>query len=187
VNNKIILAAILTITIMLPLGTVMGKPSDTCTTIKDGVLTYSAGHYLAGTPLMVGYDSYGYNYQGHMFKGSYANVYLGRDGFPPYEGDDDAYLAANPGAASKWYWPYRDEYQVNGKTCKWNYFTKIVAAPADAYAESGTWYTADDTEIGPVLWGSFATIQSVYNDPCDGYHGIEYLSPASAGFGYYKP
>ena len=27
------------------------------------------------------------------------------------------------------------EYIQDDKTCKWNYFTKIVAAPADAYAE----------------------------------------------------
>ncbi|MHC4624787.1 MAG: hypothetical protein ACYS4W_12890, partial [Planctomycetota bacterium] len=74
------------------------------TTIKEGILTYSAGHYLAGQPLKVGYDPYGYNYQAHMFNGWYPNVYLGRDGFPPYEGDAEAYLDANPGAADKWYW-----------------------------------------------------------------------------------
>lgn len=84
------------------------KPDKGCTTIQDGVLTYSAGHYLAGQPLKVGYDIFGYNYQAHMFNGYYANSYLGKDGFPPYEGDADAYLTANPGAASKWYWQYRD-------------------------------------------------------------------------------
>ena len=205
-----------------------------CTTIQEGVLTYSAGHYLAGQPLMIGYDPYGYNYQAHMFKGSYANAYLGRPGagFPPYEGDDVAYLAENPDAANHWTWPYRNvqltmkwndawlsnkdcdgdglldryygydsyigsgawltnhqwgEYEVDGKICKWEYFVKIVAAPADAYTDNDTWYAADDTEIGPVIWGAFATIQSVYNDPCDGYHGVEYLSPAGPGFGKYFP
>lgn len=85
-----------------------GGKNSTCTTIQDGVLTYSPGHYLYGTPLKTGYDPYGYNYQGHMFNGSYANVYLGGAGFPPYDGDDEAYLAENPGAASHWAWPYRD-------------------------------------------------------------------------------
>jgi hypothetical protein len=84
-----------------------GKP-DGCTRIQDGVLTYSTGHYLGGQPLQVGYDIFGYNYQAHQFNGSYANSYLGKDGLPPYEGDTDAYLAANPTAAAKWYWPYRD-------------------------------------------------------------------------------
>jgi hypothetical protein len=86
------------------------------TRIKDGVLTYSAGHYLEGEPIPVDYDIYVYNYQGHIFEGSYANVYLGRDGFPPYDGDDDAYLAENPAAESHWAWPYRDVYLV----MKWN-------------------------------------------------------------------
>lgn len=79
-----------------------------CTTLKDGVLTYSTGHYLAGQPLKVGFDPYGYNYQAHLFNGSYANVYLGGYGFPPYEGDDAAYLAANPTVVNSWVWPYRD-------------------------------------------------------------------------------
>ena len=83
------------------------KPVKDCATIQDGILVYSQGHYLAGQPLVIGYDPFGYNYQAHMFNGYYANVYLGRDGFPPYDEDDGTYLAANPGAASKWYWPYR--------------------------------------------------------------------------------
>jgi hypothetical protein len=78
------------------------------TTIKEGVLTYSAGHYLEGQPLQTGYDPYGYNYQAHMFNGSYFNAYSGGAGLPPYEGDSDAYLAANPSAANHWAWPYCD-------------------------------------------------------------------------------
>jgi len=81
--------------------------STGCTTIQDGVLTYSAGHYLAGEILQVGFDDYGYNYQAHMFKGSYANAYLGGMGYPPYTGDDATYLADNPGAVGTWVWPYR--------------------------------------------------------------------------------
>ena len=86
-----------------------GKPWDG-TTIQDGILEYSAGHYLEGEPLKVGYDIFGYNYQGHMFNGYYCNAYLGREGLPPYEGDTEAYLAENPEAATKWYWPYRDVF-----------------------------------------------------------------------------
>ena len=81
--------------------------APSCVKIQDGILTYSAGHYLEGELLMTGYDEYGYNYQGHMYKGSYANVYLGGAGFPPYLGDDETYLAENPAAASNWAWPYR--------------------------------------------------------------------------------
>ncbi len=70
---------------------------------------------------------------------------------------------------------------------KWTYFVKIVAAPADAYVDDGSWYTADGTEIGPVIWGAFAIIQQVSNDKRFGEHGIFYKSPASPGFGFYKP
>ena len=55
------------------------------------------------------------------------------------------------------------------------------------YASGGLWYTADDIVIGPVIWGSFATIQTVENDPGLEAHGLQYLSDASAGFGYYMP
>jgi len=204
-----------------------GGGKSGCTTIKDGVLTYSIGHYLEGQPLKVGYDIFGYNYQAHMFNGYYVNTYLGGDGSPPYDGDAEAYLADNPGVASKWYWPYHDvklmmkwndawlsnkdcdgdgkldryygfdsyigsgawltnhmwgSYE-DGKTYKWNYFTKIVAVPTDAVLVDGVWYTAGGTEIGPEIWGAFATIQSIYNDQGSGEHGIEYLSPAGPGFG----
>ena len=94
----------------------LDKAKPVCTTIQDGVLEYSAGYYLAGEPLMVGFDPYGYNYQGKMFKGSFANSYLGEGGFPVYEGDGETYELDNPTVVSEWYWPYRD---VNLEM-KWN-------------------------------------------------------------------
>jgi hypothetical protein len=201
------------------------------TTIQDGTLTYSTGHYLEDQPLMTGYDPFGYNYQAHMFSESYANAYLGRDGLPPYEGDDAAYLAANPGAASKWYWPYRDtdlamkwndpwlsnmdcdgdglldrhygyntytdsgawltnhqkgEYDMSGKTIHWNYYVKIITPDSTCTKSGGIWYDAGGTEIGYVIWGSFAIIQQIENDAGIGAHGVSYNSPSPSGFGYYK-
>jgi hypothetical protein len=76
-----------------------------------------------------------------------------------------------------------DYLDADGNACSWTYFVKIVAAPADATLSGGVWYTADGTEMGSSIWGEFATIQSVYNDPCAGLGGIEYLSPDHAGFG----
>ena len=78
------------------------------TTIKEGILEYSAGHYLEGEPLVLGFDPYGYNYQAHIFKGSYVNAYLGRDGFPPYEGDDETYLTDNPEVENHWAWEFNE-------------------------------------------------------------------------------
>jgi hypothetical protein len=43
-------------------------------------------------------------------------VYLGADGFPPYEGDDDAYLSANPSVVNKEYWKFRRDHV----SMKWN-------------------------------------------------------------------
>ena len=79
---------------------------------------------------------------------------------------------------------YVDDY---GKKQRWTYFTKIVAAPADATLAGGTWLAADGSEIGPVIWNEFAIIQEVYNDTGTGAHGILYLSPYKAGFGSFSP
>jgi hypothetical protein len=225
--------------------------SQDCTSIQEGVLTYASAHYLAGEPLPTGFDIYGYNYGAHLFSGSYAKVYTGGNGFPPYDGDDNAYYqrlvdesfaddltAAETLMGSKWYWLYREFdlgmkwndawisskdcdsdgkldrhhgytnyidsgawetnhtktlYFDNGKKCKYVDFAKIIAVPADAYYDDANnnnkadygelWYTATGVEIGPCIWGQFAIIQEVVNDPCYGVHGIQYLSPDHAGYG----
>jgi len=232
-KKLLLLATVVTFSTLLLAAAVpaLADPCD-CTTIQDGIY-YSSSHYLSGQTIPLGFDPYGYNYQGHMFKGSYANVYLGTDGFPPYEGDDEAYLAENPSAADHWAWPYRDillemkwndawlsnkdcdgdglldrhygfasyigsgAWETNhmwgeyvgddGETHGWNYFVKIVAAPIDAVSTGGIWYTADGVEIGPAIWGDFAIIQHVENDPYADIHGLQYVSPVSAGFGFYSP
>ena len=74
-------------------------------------------------------------------------------------------------------------YEQDGQKCKWVYFVKIVAAPADAEAIEGIWYNADGVEIGPVIWGAFAIIQQVETDPCAGVHGLQYSSPDHPGLG----
>ncbi|MFH2110850.1 MAG: hypothetical protein ABIJ47_06255 [Candidatus Bathyarchaeota archaeon] len=214
---------------LLALPIVNAAPKKSYNTITEGEILYSTGHYLAGQPIPTGFDPYGYNYQGHLFKGSYFNAYSGGAGFPPYEGDDEAYLEANPGAASHWAWPYRDiplmmkwndawlsnmdrdgdgsldryygflsyigsgawltnhMWGENEDGTNWNYFCKIVAAPADACVDSGYWYLSDGTEMGEVIWGSFAIIFQVSNDPSLGEHGVLYNPPSPTGFGYYKP
>jgi hypothetical protein len=74
---------------------------------------------------------------------------------------------------------------VNGKLRRWTYFIKIVAAPEDAYRADDYWYTADGFEIGRVIWGQFAVIQEVSNDPSSGEQGVLYKSPVSPGLGFY--
>lgn len=96
--------------------TAMGAYTRVADTIIEGEVVYSPTHYLAGEVIPLGMDPYGYNYQGHLFAGSYANAYLGGLGYPPYEGDDEAYLAENPTAEGTWVWPYRDTQVV----MEWN-------------------------------------------------------------------
>ncbi len=74
-----------------------------------------------------------------------------------------------------------------GEICDWDYFVKIVAAPDGAYPLDGVWYTANNNEIGPVIWGSFAIIQEVENDACAEIFGKQYGSPIGPGFGKFKP
>ena len=223
--------SVIAMLLVLTVTPAMAKKDDS-KSITAGEIVYSATHFNAGQPIPTGFDVWGYNYQGHMFNGSYFNSYAGGNNLPAWDGDDVAYLDANPVAASHWAWPYREvqvkmkwndawisnksydgdnlldrhagfptysgsgawltnhqagEYVENGETVKWNYFVKIVAAPADAEKTGGVWYTADGIEIGSAIWGAFAIIQQIENDPGLGVHGAQYISPNNAGFGSYAP
>src|SRR5688572_28847842 len=85
-------------------------------TLKDQTITYTAGYALGGQPIRLGVDPYGYNYQAHSFNGSYFNAYANQANLPPYSGDDDSYLAANPSALTHWAWLYRNDQLA----MKWN-------------------------------------------------------------------
>lgn len=91
-------------TLLLPLNVVGGESA----TLKDGTILYSAGYHLAGEPIPLGVDPYGYNYQAHKFDGSYFNAYANSANLPPYNGDDTTYCLENPGAKNHWAWPYRN-------------------------------------------------------------------------------
>jgi hypothetical protein len=176
--------------------------NSTCTDIQSGGLLTSDGEVIT-----TGFDEWGYNYQAHMFNGGYCDSYRNAAWCQPYadvdllmkwndawlsnvDCDGDGLLDRHNGYTSyigsgAWLTNHQKGTYLgaDSKTCNWEYFTKIVAAPADAISVGEVWYAADGTEIGPVIWGEFATIQSVYNDPCSGFTGLEYLSPDHAGFG----
>ena len=182
------------------------KGKSACTTIQDGNLLTSDGNTIA-----TGYDDWGYNYQARLFNGLYCDSYRDAPWCQPYKEvklmmkwndawlsnkdcDDDELLDRHFGHDSyigSGAWLTNHQSGVydgeDGQECKWNYFVKIVAAPIDATLTDGIWYAADDTEIGPVIWGSFATIQQVENDPCAGLNGLQYLSPGGPGFGKFRP
>jgi hypothetical protein len=185
-----------------PEGNEKGWERTVCTTIQDGTLVGSDGVLLT-----VGFDQWGYNYQGHFFNGFYCDAYRDAAWCQPYkdvklsmkwndawlsntdcDGDDllDRYYGFDSYIGSgAWLTNHQSgEYiGADGQICQWNYFVKIVAAPADAEAVDGIWYNADGVEMGPVIWGAFAIIQQVENDPCEGVHGLQFSSPDHNGFG----
>ncbi len=184
---------------------VASDKADGCTTIQSGTLFASDG-----TVITVGYDKWGYNYQAHMFNGGYCDAYRDAIWCQPYKDDylmmkwNDAWLSNKDCdgdgkldrhygfdsyiGSGAWLTNHQSgEYELDGITCSWNYFVKIVAAPSDAYVDGGFWYTVDEIEIGPVIWGSFAIIQQVENDSCAGLHGTQYISPYDTGFDQYGP
>lgn len=191
-----------------------GNPNDcglchavpACVTIQDGLLVSSAGDTLT-----TGFDDWGYNYQARIFNGTYCDAYRDAAWCQPWreeelemkwndawlsnrDCDGDGLLDRHYGFASylgsgAWLTNHQKGVYLDdrGKRQRWNYFVKIVAAPADAQLLGGTWFAADGTEIGPAIWGQFVIIQQVYNDTGTGEHGVSYLSPLSAGFGRFSP
>ena len=185
-------------------GNVIAGPKAKCTTIQSGELIGSDGNVL-----QIGFDQWGYNYQGKMFKGGYCDAYRDAAWCQDYKDDyllmkwNDAWLSNKDCdgdglldrhygftsyiGSGAWLTNHQSgEYEVDGKVYTWVYFCKIVAAPADATVVNGIWYGADGVEIGPAIWGAFATILEVYNDTGTGDHGVLYKSPVGPGFGKYR-
>lgn len=200
---SILLLVVLLVALLLPATPVLAgegkekKNSDTWTTIQDGVLTDSNGNIIT-----VGYDAWGYNYQGRIYNGWYSNY--SRPAVPVTEDDtylqmkwNDAWMSNvdrdGDGKLDRHYgydsyigsgaWLTNHMWGEYPDGTKWNYFCKIIAAPVDAYLSGGIWYAADGTEIGPSIWGQFVIIQEVSNDPYYDQHGLIYKSPARAGLG----
>lgn len=64
----------------------------------------------------------------------------------------------------------------------YNYFVKIVAPPRSATTDGMVWYSNKNQVIGPSIWGEFALLQEVTNDP----DYSNYRSPAGPGLGRWK-
>ncbi len=177
-----------------------------CTTIQAGTLVTSTGDTIT-----TGYDQWGYNYQAHIFNGMYCDSYRNAAWCQPFKDvelemkwndawlsnqdcDGDGLLDRHYGFAGyrgsgAWLTNHQKGtyLDANGRKQRWTYFSKIVAAPADATLVGGTWFAADGSEIGPAIWGDFAMVQQVSNDTGTGEHGVLYVSPYGAGFGRFSP
>ncbi len=199
--KKIFTLFALTLVAMASLSVAQAAKKNQCTTIQSGEILASDG-----TVVEVGYDDWGYNYQARLFNGAYCDAYRDATWCQPYKDDNlmmkwnDAWLSNKDcdgdGLLDRHYgydsyigsgaWLTNHQsgvYEQEGEECKWNYFVKIVAAPADAVSSEGVWYSADGVEIGEVIWGEFAVIQEISNDECVGDHGLQYKSLLRSGVG----
>jgi hypothetical protein len=193
--------------VMAGKGGVKGSNNDEdCATIQSGTLLTSTGDVI-----VPGYDQWGYNYQARLFNGTYCDSYRDADWCQPWrdvelmmkwneawlsnkdcDGDGlldrhagfDSYIGSGAWLTNHESGTYTDV--DSGDECRWNSFIKIVAAPSDAHNDGVTWFDASGTEIGPVIWGAFAIVQQIDNDPCAGSHGVGYVSPVGPGFGKFK-
>jgi hypothetical protein len=155
--------------------TTAGKGADKkdCTRIQDGILAD-----LSGDLITVGFNGWGYNYQAHVFKGYYCDAYRNADWCQDFKDDS---------LAMKWNDAWLSNMDCDGDGLLDRHLgfdsVKIVAVPSDAKINNGIWYTADGEKIGAEIWGAFAIIQEVLNDPCAGNHGVQFVSPVGPGLG----
>jgi hypothetical protein len=180
--------------------------AQSCNDIGSGLVRAADGSVLS-----TGYDAFGYNYGARMFNGPYDC--FARDAAACASADPDhelimkwseAWLSTEdctgdgaldrhlgfPGYQGSGAWVTNHQsgvVWVDGKAKRWTYFAKFVAAPVDAVLSGGSWYTAQGELIGPALWGAFAIVQEIYNDPSQGAHGLLYRSAVPPGLGGWAP
>jgi len=78
--------------IHLSLRTTVDGSQTMAESIDLSAFVYWPGHYLQGQPLRPGSDIFGMDYQARTSKGLHWNHTMCWKGFPPYEGDDQAYF-----------------------------------------------------------------------------------------------
>lgn len=165
---------------------------SSCARIQDGTLTDSAGELLT-----LGYDQFGYNYQAHMFNGTYDSVDRKLDG--KYWGSTGDFV--DDKLIMKWSdsWLANVDCDGDGKldrglvdgvasgTSK-GWLTNVVEGDYDSDGDGTqdahyTWFTKI-VWVGPGgdLWGQYTIIQDVGNDPVGGFHGLQ-LKIGAPGFG----
>lgn len=168
---------------------VQAQPNSgaTCTTIKDGTLTDSAGN-----PLVLGYDQFGYNYQAHIFNGTYDSSDRTLDG--TYWGSTGDYV--DDTLIMKWSddWLSNKDCNGDGKLDRgtsgismgWLTNQNEGDYDSDGNGTQDAHYTyfSKIVWVGPggSLWGQYKIIQEVYNDPVGGSHGLQFKVGAP-GFG----
>lgn len=188
---KKVLTILSMLVILMAISVSAEKPTE-CTSIKDGVLNTTEGMTIPLGYIKEGPRA-GYNYQAMIFNGDYAGDKLVMNWNDAWlsnkDCDGDGKLDRHLGFSSyigsgAWLTnAFSGSYEVDGKTCHWTEFIKIVAVPTDAYLIDGYWYTADGELIGQVIWGEFAITLDVWNDQCANLSGV--YAKGTPGFGLY--
>jgi hypothetical protein len=164
-----------------------------CDSIQSGQITD-----IHGNPLGPGFDQWGYNYQAHLFNGLYENY--SRPQPPVTESDtmlqmkwSDSWLANKDCDGDGKLDRGLVDGVPNGISQGW-LTNHMVGTYADAQGEPQTWtyfvkivYMPEGCPADPQSWGPYCIIEEVYNDPANGFHGVNrdwLIDPA--GLGLYK-
>jgi hypothetical protein len=174
-----------------------------CAKIKSGSIIDTAGN-----PVTLGNDQFGYNYQAHLFNGTYDSSDRVLDGL--YFGSVGDYTDDN--LIMKWSDEWLSNVDCNGdnlldrglnsKTgvatgASMGWLTNQIEGDyigTDGDSHHYTYFAKIVFDNGAActsgspscLWGTFSLIEEVYNDPFGGYHGMNRsMLSKPAGFGYY--
>lgn len=183
-RNSLVLIVILAL--VFTVSSVGAAPAG-CVSIQSGTLQDSLGNTL-----VMGYDQFGYNYQAHLFNGTYDSVDRNLDG--TYWGSTGDFV--DDTLIMKW----SDDWLSN-KDCTGDglldrgssgisqgWLTNHIMGDydSDGNGSQDAHYTLFDKIVwvgpGGSLWGQYEVIEEVYNDPVGGYHGLQFKIEAP-GFG----
>jgi hypothetical protein len=163
--------------------------STGCANIQSGTITASDGSVIA-----VGFDQYGYNYQAHLFQGTYDSVDRVLDG--KYWGTVDDYV--DDSLSMKWSddWLANVDCNHDGKLDRGLVNSTVTGISLGwttnhvegdyldgAGVEQHYTYFVKIVWVGPggSLWGQYEVVEEIYNDPAGGSTGLLYKTEPGLG------
>ena len=177
------LSAVITVALLLVMivaTAAVAEAPDKCATIQGGTITDTVGN-----PIVTGFDEFGYNYQAHMFNGTYDSSDRNIDG--TYRGQTGDYV--DDALAMKWSdaWLANVDCNDDGKLDR-GLVDGTVSGVSMGWLTNhlnGDYIDGDGVEqhytdfvkivwVGPggSLWGQYELIQEVYNDTAAGETGL---------------
>lgn len=163
-----------------------------CANIQSGTITDSLGNILS-----TGYDQFGYNYQAHMFNGTYDSSDRVLDGL--YWGDPASADYADDSLIMKWSDPWLANVDCNGDhKLDRGLIDGVVGGTSKGWLtnQNNGDYTDGNGNLqhytyfskivwtgpGSPLWGAYTIVEEVYNDPAGGLNGLQ-SKVGAPGFG----